>query len=179
MTNGVWVHPMERELLLLGLLRRQKMHGYQLTEFINRDLAYCTDLKKATAYNLLRKMAKNGWVTETEEQDGNRPPRKVYQITESGETTFQELLRENLARHTTMRLPDGIGLAFIEAIPPQEAADLLERRRLAIEAELLSLQQAHGHDHGGLRLILDHQKIHLKAELTWLVQVIQELKEAQ
>ena len=30
---------MDRELLLLGLLRRSDMHGYQLHEFIERDLA--------------------------------------------------------------------------------------------------------------------------------------------
>ncbi len=172
---------MERELLLLGLLRRQDMHGYQLHEFINRDLAYCTDLKKATAYNLLKKMADEGWVTETDEHEGNRPPRKVYQITREGEAVFQRLLRENLANHTTMRLPDGIGLAFIEAIPPHEAADLLEQRRAAISQEFETLQQAreHGHSQGGLRLIVEHQEIHLAAELTWLTQVIAQLKANQ
>ena len=169
---------MERELLLLGLLRHEDMHGYQLHEFINRDLAYCTDLKKATAYNLLKKMADEGWVTETEAQEGNRPPRKVYQITAAGEAVFQRLLRENLAGHTLMRLPDGVGLAFIEAIPPQEAAALLEARRSAIAQELDTLEQArqHGHTEGGLRLIVEHQHIHLDAELTWLAQVIETLR---
>lgn len=172
---------MNRELLLLGLLNRQKMHGYQLQEFINRDLAYCTDLKQATAYNLLKRMADKGWLSETEEQEGNRPPRKVYQITQQGETMFKKLLRENLAGHTMMRLPDGIGLAFIEAIPHLEAADLLSERQSAIQEELETLQEArqHGHGEGGLLLILEHQEIHLKAELTWLTQVIEQLKEMQ
>ena len=35
---------MERELLLLGFLRRENMHGYKLNEFIERDMAACTDL---------------------------------------------------------------------------------------------------------------------------------------
>src|SRR5690606_37816038 len=166
---------MERELLLLGLLRRQNMHGYQLQEFINRDLEYCTDLKQATAYNLLKKMAEKGWVTSLEEQDGNRPARTVYQITPKGESQFQELLRENLANHSTMRLPDGIGLAFIDAIPPQEAAELLEQRQAMIEEQVATLQHArqHGHSAGGLLLILEHQEIHLNAEFTWLTKVIQ------
>lgn len=29
---------MERELVLLGLLRRTDMHGYQLHEFINQNI---------------------------------------------------------------------------------------------------------------------------------------------
>jgi DNA-binding PadR family transcriptional regulator len=170
---------MQRELLLLGLLRQRRMHGYQLQEFISRDLEYCTDLKQSTAYNLLKSMADKGWVTTTEEQEGNRPLRTVYQITPEGEVIFQQLLRENLAHHTTMRLPDGIGLAFIDAIPPLEAAELLSQRRSAIQQQLTMLQQArdHGHDHGGLLLIVEHQEIHLNAESIWLAKVIEQLKE--
>ncbi len=170
---------MERELLLLGLLRRQDMHGYQLQELINRDLGYCTDIKQATAYNLLKRMAEKGWVTATEEQEGNRPPRTVYQVSKLGEAAFQQLLRENLANHTMMRLPDGIGLAFIEAVSPAEAAELLCQRQSAIQQQLTMLQEArqHGHDQGGLLLILEHQEIHLNAETTWLTQVIKNLKE--
>lgn len=172
---------MDRELLLLGLLRRQSMHGYQIQEWISRDLEYCSDLKQATAYNLLKRMADKGWVTTHEEQEGNRPPRTVYQITEDGEAIFQQILRENLAQHTMMRLPDGIGLAFIEAIPPQEAADLLTQRKAAIQNQLDLLSQGHvgGHSQGGLRLILEHQEIHLNAESTWLTHVIQQLKEME
>jgi DNA-binding PadR family transcriptional regulator len=172
---------MERELLLLGLLRQRSMHGYQLQEFINRDLEYCTDLKQSTAYNLLKGMSDKGWVTTTQEQEGNRPPRTVYGMTEEGEVIFQRLLRENLANHATMRLPDGIGLAFIDAIPPVEAAELLSKRREAIQEQLARLQQArqHGHDRGGLLLTLEHQEIHLNAELDWLAKVIEQLKEMQ
>lgn len=170
---------MERELILLGLLRRENMHGYQLQELINRELEYCIDIKQATAYNLLKRMAEKGWVTSSKEQQGNRPPRTVYQISELGEATFQRLLRENLATHTMMRMPDGIGLAFIEEIPPAEAAHLLSQRQVAIQQELAVLQEArqHGHDQGGLLLILEHQELHLNAEIAWLAQVIEKLKE--
>ena len=50
------VDPGERELLLLGVLRKREMHGYQLSEFLEAHLGMFFDLKKATAYNLLRKM---------------------------------------------------------------------------------------------------------------------------
>lgn len=172
---------MDRELLLLGLLRQRSMHGYQLQEFINRDLEYCTDLKQSTAYNLLKAMSEKGWVTTTQEQEGNRPPRTVYEITEAGEAIFQQLVRANLATHTTMRLPDGIGLAFIDAVPAAEAAELLSKRRDAIQEQLAGLQQArqHSHTHGGLLLTLEHQEVHLNAELTWLTNVVEQLKEMQ
>ena len=61
---------MEKKLLLLGLLRRQEMHGYQLNEFIDNNLALCTDLKKPTAYYLLDQMSKDGWISAEAEQEG-------------------------------------------------------------------------------------------------------------
>ncbi|MGD8597706.1 MAG: helix-turn-helix transcriptional regulator, partial [Anaerolineae bacterium] len=76
---------MERELLLLGLLRSQDMHGYQLHEAIDSHLGMGVQLTKPTAYRLLSNMADDGWVTFREEQEGNRPPRRVYAITPKGE----------------------------------------------------------------------------------------------
>ncbi|MBK8835593.1 MAG: hypothetical protein IPO29_12335 [Anaerolineae bacterium] len=42
---------MEREMLLLGLLRNGEMHGYQLNDYIERTPSFCADVKKATAYS--------------------------------------------------------------------------------------------------------------------------------
>ena len=89
---------MERELLLLGFLRREQAHGYRLNEFIEREMAACTDIKKPTAYFLLDKMAQQGWITMRETREGNRPPRRVYRLTAKGEAQYQKLLRENLGK---------------------------------------------------------------------------------
>ena len=72
---------MERKLLLLGLLRQQEMHGYQLYEFVDRYLSTCTDMKKSTAYFLLNKMGQDDWIAEEVSQEGSRPPRRVYRLT--------------------------------------------------------------------------------------------------
>ena len=116
---------MDRELLILGILRHQKMHGYQLAEFIDNNLAACTDLKKATAYFLLDKMFAAGWVAYEEDQEGKRPPRRVYQITPDGEAGFQRLLRENLATYKPAYFASDIGLGFLDALQPEEALILL------------------------------------------------------
>ena len=170
---------MDRELLLLGLLRHGGLHGYRLNEFINRDLAYCTDLKKPTAYHLLGKMAERGWIIETDEQqEGNRPPRRVFQITEAGEAMFQTLLRENLAAHTPTRFTGDIGIAFMDALPPEEQAALLAERRAGLTAELESLQHTPENAHrGSLALLITHQIRHLTAELAWLDEIAAHLND--
>src|SRR5512143_3766898 len=111
---------MERELLLLGFLRREQAHGYRLNEFIEREMATCTDLKKPTAYFLLDKMAQRGWVSWAEEREGNRPPRRIYQITTEGEVQFQKLLRASLANYEPHKFTDDIALAFSDILPHTE-----------------------------------------------------------
>jgi DNA-binding PadR family transcriptional regulator len=165
---------MERELLLLGLLRRAHMHGYQLHEFIERDLATCTDLKKPTAYFLLDKMTRLGWVTQRDEREGNRPPRRVYGVTPAGEAQFQQLLRESLGSYAMTRFGGDIGLMFVDTLPAAEALALLRRRRAMLAADLAAARDVPPHQ-GALQLIIEHRVVHLESELGWLDGVIARL----
>ena len=167
----------ERALLLLGILRRQDMHGYQLHEFIDANMAVCADLKKPTAYFLLDKMAARGWVTFEQAQEGNRPPRRVYRLTPAGEEAFQRMMRANLTAYAPARFPGDVGLAFIDALKPAEAAQLLRRRRAAMAEALTALQSAPEHA-GSAQLIIEHQRRHLAAEMAWLDEVIAQIESA-
>ncbi len=166
---------MERELLLLGLLRQQHMHGYRLNEFIEREMAICTDLKKPTAYFLLDKMAKQGWITMRETREGNRPPRRVYRLTARGEAEYQKLLRANLGSFMPAKFPGDVGLAYADDLDPQEVLSLLSERRKALAAQLAETQQVPPHA-GTLQLLVDHQILHLEAELEWLDEVVTKFK---
>lgn len=166
---------MENKLLLLGILRRQEMHGYQLYEYIDQGLAACTDLKKPTAYYLLNKMAQDGWISEETTQEGNRPLRKVYRLTEKGETEFQRLLRQNLAGYTAPTFSGDMSLAFMDELEPAEATRLLQERRAAL-AEALAAAQAAPIHHGSVQFVLEHQRYHLASELAWLDNLIAKLQ---
>lgn len=159
----------ERELLLLGLLRKRDMHGYQLSEFLETHLAMFFDIKKATAYNLLGKMEGKGWVTSREEQEGKRPPRKVYAITPEGEALFQELLRAALPEYRRAAFPGNVPILFMDALPAEELEDLLLQRRDAIRERIVALETHL--DHVGHPLF-DHQLLILQAELKWLEDLV-------
>ena len=162
---------MERKLLLLGLLRSHEMYGYQLNEFIDSHLGATVHLKKPTAYRLLNTMVDDGWITYTKEREGNRPSRRVFTVTAQGEAAFQRILRECLADFQPIVFSGSIGLLFLDAIPPDEAAVLLQERRARVSSVL---QQAHGHKahQGGSSLLLVQQTRHLATELEWLDEVI-------
>jgi DNA-binding PadR family transcriptional regulator len=167
---------MERELLLLGLLRRVDMHGYQLHEFINRYMVSCTDLKKPTAYYLLDKLQERGWIAVAREEIGenNRPPRRVYQVTEAGESAFQRLLRENLTAYHSTTFPGNIGLAFLDTLNRDEALLLLKERQATLSAELTAARSIPVHE-GSMQFVIDHQIHHLESEVAWLDKVIARL----
>ena len=165
---------MERELLLLGLLQKEEMHGYQLHEFIDSFMQTCVDLKKSTAYYLLEKMAKDGYVTRTEEREGNRPPRRVYHLTATGEERFLDLLEQNLATYLPAKFPGDTGLTFLDNLPAEETVVLLQQRRQQLAEALFIIEQAPPHT-GSLQFMIEHQQIHLHSELTWLDSVIERL----
>jgi DNA-binding PadR family transcriptional regulator len=162
----------ERELLLLGMLRTQAMHGYQLHELINSHFGESIHLKKPTAYSLLNKMADAGWVSFVEEQAGNRPIRRVYAITEEGEATFQRLVRQNLADYKPADYLGSIALAFLDVVPPSEAVGLLRQRRRSVES-LRQATQSHDEHHGSMQLLIENQVRHLSVDLEWLDEVIE------
>lgn len=165
---------MERKLLLLGLLKKEERHGYQLHEFIESFMQTCVDLKKSTAYYLLEKMTKEGYVTRTEEREGNRPPRHVYHLTARGEIYFLALLRQNLATYLPARFPGDTGLTFLDNLPASEAVVLLAQRREQLTNALTHIQQTPPHT-GSLQFMIAHQQIHLQSELDWLDSVIEQL----
>ncbi len=165
----------DNELLLLGLLRKQSMHGYQLLEFIDRAMLSCNSLKRPTAYFLLEKMDRLGWIHSEEEQDGKRPPRKVYTLTPDGESAYLRLLRENLAKFIPISFSGDFGMVFMDDIDQTEAISLLENRKLALSNERDRISQAPVHE-GKTGWMLEHLHLHLEHELDWLEEVLNRLK---
>jgi DNA-binding PadR family transcriptional regulator len=165
-----------RQLLLLGLLRREDMHGYQLNEFIETDLGFCTDIKKPTAYYLLDRLADDGYITALAEDQpvAGRPPRKTYRITPTGERHFFELLRANLSNYVPHTFAGDMGIAFLDALPGEEAASLLAERAGAIQDALDKIRATPQHG-GAMAYVIEHHILHLEAEVAWLNRVIGDL----
>ncbi len=167
----------ERALLLLGILKAQSQHGYQINEFIERNLSRVTDMKKATAYAVLDRLSRGNYVEVQTEQAGNRPPRKVYSITPSGEKLFLDLLRENLGAYDVPTFAGDTALMFLDELPRDEALACLRQRLDKVERQVGIYEQAPPHGHGlGVDLALDHVRQLLSADRDWLAATIVRLE---
>jgi len=169
---------MDRKLLLLGMLRNNEMHGYQINEMVDMHLGSSVHITKPTAYRILNQMAEDGWILFRDEQEGNRPQRRVYSITAQGEIEFQNFLRQCLAHYEPPEYRSAVCLTFMDLIPVEEAVQLLSQRRQVIEETLEKFSASDMH-HGSFQLVLDNQVFHLKAELEWLDKVLEGLNKAE
>jgi len=166
---------MEKKLLLLGLLLSHGMHGYQLNEMLQHNPGTPISLKKSNAYKLLNDMEKDGWVTHTQEQEGNRPQRRVYSVTDDGEAFFYRLLRENLSSHPSPEFPGVVGLDFLYLLPAEEAATLLETRLEFVKSKFkelddidIEIRQSH--------LATEYLHKYYENEIEWLTKIINRLR---
>lgn len=164
-----------RSLLLLGLLMSQSQHGYQIHEFIDRNLTFITNMKKATAYALLDKLSKEQYIDVSVEYEGNRPPRKVYSINESGITYFQQLLMQNLSSAETADYSSEIGFMFLDHLPKEQAMNLLKAKQNELQEKLLTLQQIPNHGKDGVNIAFLHKKRMIEAEVSFLTEIIDKL----
>ena len=154
-------------LLVLGLLRMQDMHGYQIAEVIETHFGDSVHIKKPTMYDTLKKLAAEGLVDSQEEQEGNRPPRTVYSITEAGDQEFMRLLKESVTEYTPPHAFGDVGLMFMDVLSASEAVQLLSERRDAMKHSMEGHSEVDPHD-GAMALAADRLAYHLRAEIEWL-----------
>ncbi len=167
----------QNRLLLLGLLKSQEQHGYQLMDFIDRNLANLTTLKKPTVYYELKRMEEQELVAVRLEQDEGRPPRRIYSLTPAGEEAFAALLRESLTDSDPLGSASLTGLMFLDWLPPGEACRLLTEKVDGLKNHLRSYRHApsHGPD-STIDLAIQHVAARLAMEITWYESLIQKLQ---
>lgn len=173
-TTSTWD---ERALLLLGVLMTQSQHGYQINDFIENRLCRVADMKKATAYAQLDRLHAGGMVDIAVEQVGNRPPRKVFTITDAGRELFHRLLAANLAAIEIPTYAGDIGLMFINHLPRAEAIAALRQRLAQLDA--LIADQPMPPPHSGklnLDLAVDHVLALRRADRDWLARTVDRLE---
>jgi len=165
---------MEKKLLLLGVLRDHEMHGYQLNEMLGQSVGLPIKLTKPNAYKLLNKMEQDGWVTYRKEQEGNRPPRRVYTITDKGEIAFYQMLRDSLAAYAAPEFPSTAVFNFLDLLPSAEAVALLQERREKVVAHFKKVAEMDAEMremHLGIEYLFRFYRI----ELEWLDEVMVQL----
>ncbi|MDF2648574.1 MAG: PadR family transcriptional regulator [Paenibacillus sp.] len=79
------------DTLILSLLYRREMYGYELAKFVREKSNNQFELKEGTLYLSLKRLEKNEWISSywgDEQGPGGR--RKYYRLTPLGEEGYKE-----------------------------------------------------------------------------------------
>ena len=177
---------MSTRLIILGLLQERSLHGYEIKHIIETRMGDWTSIAFGSIYFALKKLTDEGLLQiETAEQQGNRPSRTIYGITDEGRAMFLHLLRslwETPERHYYKM---DVGLFFMDALPNSEIVAYLHER---IEKTDNTLQYLEKHRSTSManpqvprraRWIFGHSQRHLEAELSWLKSLLVEFESGQ
>lgn len=78
------------ELCVLSMLEQKDCYGYELVNEISKNIS----ISEGTIYPLLRRLTKEGLFTTYLQESQEGPPRKYYQLTESGREMRLQLTNE-------------------------------------------------------------------------------------
>jgi len=123
------------EYAVLGLLLSGPRYGYEMARYFDRDdLAEVCPIEQSMLYTYLRNVEARGMVTWTEERVGNRPPRKLFDLTEDGLAEVQAWLRRPVGRIREIRLEFLLKLYFLHRHDPAAERRLLDEQIAVCEA---------------------------------------------
>jgi len=162
------------DVVVLGLLAERPMHGYDVLErFRARGMGYWSDLSRASLYQALKRLEREGLVVGKSQEGREGPDRRVFRITRLG--------RDRLTEGAAEMAEDVVGtdaaaaLGFGHVLTVSAARATSEVRERAVEALLGSVRDeiertVNARDPGRAVSIamLRRKEKFAEAELAWL-----------
>jgi DNA-binding PadR family transcriptional regulator len=189
------------ELAILGLLKEQDLHGYELKKRLSDRLGFASGVSFGSLYPALRRLERAGAVKVVDQGEaagamipltgslggelaayrarkaavrGSRG-KKVYGLTAQGETLFEELLAAEHNSGEDDRVFN-LRLAFARYLAPDARLGLLERRRAHLVARLTQLRArlkaGRERADGYTHSLIEHDRDTVEHDLSWIERLI-------
>ncbi len=136
--------------LILGMVDRGIRTGYAIKRAVDRSTRFFWAASLAQVYPELADLESDGYVSSADEPHGNRP-RKTYRLTGKGQNALLDWLNSERVPDFEQRDEGLLRLFFADALPLEDALELVRRLRAraeqvdaAFQAEILPLAQRAG-----------------------------------
>jgi DNA-binding PadR family transcriptional regulator len=167
MSNG----KMNLRYFVLGLLAQQPMSGYDIKRFLKGLSWLIGSPSSGSLYPLLRALLEDQLVTVEIVPGVDKPPRKIYSISESGREALQTWLEQPSVPNTPLKA-FAMRLFLADNFPPTSLKAHLRQRRSQVAAHQAELANMIKHMDGGsdmgLLLAMEYGSALAEAELNWL-----------
>jgi DNA-binding PadR family transcriptional regulator len=183
------------DLAVLGLLKEQPLHGYELRKRLGETLGSVWGISYGSLYPALRRLEREGAIEIVEpgpplspipatgSLDGDlaaarmrrsgkvsRRARKAYRITERGNARLDELLLADDAPDDERTF--ALKLVFCRHLEPGARLALLERRRAALTDRLARARRSGGRGDRYARSLFEHRTQSTQRDLDWIESLI-------
>ncbi len=163
--------PLGMELALLGFLRQESQHGYQIHQRLSDPdgLGPIWRLKQSQLYALLAKLEQDGYILgELEAQEAARPPRRMYQLTQTGQAAYQDWLKSPVNVPHLMRQEFMAKLYFARLGEREAVRKLVISQRAACQQWLNRMKAEKNRASEFNQLIYQYRIGQIEAMLAWL-----------
>lgn len=127
------------KLIVLGILSKQPMHGYEIYELLKvSQVERWSGVLPGSIYYALKSLSSQGFIRIKETEQSGHRNKAVYEITEKGEEEFNRLLLESW-QEELYSFPKKLYtlLAFAKDLPINKLTPLIEQQIHQFEKELL------------------------------------------
>lgn len=129
-------------LAVLAQLGDKPMHPYEIARVLKdgrKDES--VKLNYGSLYSVITALARDGFIEPAgTEQDGNRPQRTVYRLTDAGRDEVDDWMRSLLGA-PVKEFPQFLAaLSFMQVLAPDDAAALLRTRLVALRVAVRRLE---------------------------------------
>jgi DNA-binding PadR family transcriptional regulator len=127
--------------VILGMIRGEPKSGYEIKALVDDTTRFFWAASYGQIYPQLKRLSEGGLVAGMDAPTGGRK-RTVYEITADGEEELRAWLRQPPATYE-MREEGLLKLFFADALPPQEAVEILRAmraHRLAVSQQLRAME---------------------------------------
>jgi DNA-binding PadR family transcriptional regulator len=163
---------------ILGVLAQQSMSGYDIRRFLKSLSWLIGSPSSGSLYPILRALPEEGLATVETIPGLDRPPRKIYTITEAGRQVLQRWVDQPAVSKAPLKA-FVMRLLLAGNFSPAGLMAHLQQRRAQVAAHHNALQQAvdmvQEEDDFGQFLAMGYGLALATAELTWLDHTLGEL----
>lgn len=189
------------ELAVLGLLREQPLHGYELKKRLGETLGFLWGVSYGSLYPALKRLERDGAITVVEGEPGSSaappPPtgslsgdlaaarlrrqprpsrrtRKAYGITDTGRALFERLLADDTGAPDDDRT-FALRLSLCRFLSTDRRLALLERRRAHLADRLARTRRPHTTARASdryTRSLHEHRARTTEHDLHWIDELI-------
>lgn len=162
--------PLRHEYALLGFIRRNPAHGYELLQRWNDagGISLVWRLKAGLLYSALEKLEQLGFIRCKMMAGDAAPERKQYRITPAGEKVLDAWIKATVSSAREFRQDFLVKLFFLQDFPAVSASSLLTRQRTVCRKWLESLTAQRDSSQGYENIIFRYRIYQVQGIIQWL-----------